>query len=530
MSNAGEGVGSSPEEPIDDKKLLDELIFRQDLNEVHLLIDFVSGRADRSLSTLSMPEPGDSGRTMSSSEVVRRISQMRFPPDDGPVVNAQNAAILLMAKDRLSALASPARGLTIAYTTLFIDSESRRSIWSYLRRWFHGTGGCVKKVSARRRDTRVDLAQRTFPGLQSHAHKFRRWRDGLAAFSLLWVSLTALAYWDAGLGRAALDRLDQDWKSTVSELKDNPDLIHCKNDTFGARGATAGPAKTGADVNAASDETTKQFACRRYNYSKWLGETAGNEVQSVFRCEGMGYTKVLHVWCWHWLLSGSAIVPGVDPDCPTAGQSATGRPGQVAAASASEKVPGEIDANATYWQKTTSALSLLISYVLPTDDVQPSRAAEASSPEKVSCYAKANATYWQKATSIMSVFTSYVLPMMFALLGTLIGAFRAILTRIGVSELAPRDFVRMKIGIPTGLVAGIAVGLFLSPSSVPIQGAGAVASQLTLTASGLGFLAGYASYSFFGFLDSLIRTVFPDASVARSPATASARPATENPA
>ncbi|MGC2412185.1 MAG: hypothetical protein WA459_05760 [Stellaceae bacterium] len=483
MSNAGEVVGPPPEEPSDDKKLLDELIFKQDLNEVHLLIDFVSGRADRSLSNLSMPEPGESGRTMSSAEVIRRITQMRYPPDDGPVINAQNAAILLMAKDRLSALASPARGLTIAYTTMFIDAESGRSIWSRLRRLFRGTDKLHNKNAGRRHDTRVDLAQRTFPGLQAHARKFHRWRDGLAWFTLLWLSLTALAYWDVGLGRAALDRLDQDWKSTVSELKDNPDLIHCKFGIAGEQGGTADPAKTGADAKAGNDATTKQFACRRYNYLKWLGETAGNEVQSVFRCEGMHSTKALHVWCWHWLLSGSAVVPGVGSDCASAGQSG---------------------------------------------DVQSDRAAAPVSPEKVSCYAKANATYWQKATSLMSVFTSYVLPMMFALLGTLIGAFRAILTRIGASELAPRDLVRMRTGIPTGLVAGIAVGLFLSPSSVPVQGAGAVASQLTLTASGLGFLAGYASYSFFGFLDSMIRTVFPDGSAARSPATAATRPVTEN--
>ncbi|MBV9586881.1 MAG: hypothetical protein JO213_18560, partial [Alphaproteobacteria bacterium] len=111
---------------------------------------------------------------------------------------------------------------------------------------------------------------------------------------------------------------------------------------------------------------------------------------------------------------------------------------------------------------------------------------------------------------ILSVFTTYILPMMFALLGTLIGAFRAILNRVLDSELAPRDFVRMMLGIPTGLVAGIAVGLFLSPTSVPIQGSGiGVGGQLTLTASGLGFLAGYASQSFFTYLDTIIGTVFP---------------------
>ena len=116
------------------------------------------------------------------------------------------------------------------------------------------------------------------------------------------------------------------------------------------------------------------------------------------------------------------------------------------------------------------------------------------------------------------MFTTYILPMMFALLGTLIGAFRAILNRIAVSELAPRDFVRMLLGIPTGLVAGIAVGLFLSPTSVPIQGSGGVAGQLTLTASGLGFLAGYASQSFFTYLDNVMGTVFPNTADTNVPA------------
>src|SRR6202040_2410951 len=135
--------------------------------------------------------------------------------------------------------------------------------------------------------------------------------------------------------------------------------------------------------------------------------------------------------------------------------------------------------------------------------------ATAQPAEQVSPYARANVPHWQSATSILTVFTTYVLPMMFALLGTLIWAFRAILARIGVGELAPRDFVRMKSGIVTGLVAGIAVGLFLSPSSVPSQGAGGGAGQLTLTACGLGFLAGYASHSFFAYLDRVVSAVFP---------------------
>ena len=90
----------------------------------------------------------------------------------------------------------------------------------------------------------------------------------------------------------------------------------------------------------------------------------------------------------------------------------------------------------------------------------------------------------------------------------------------------------MLLSIPAGLVAGVAVGLFLSPSSVPIQGAGGVAGQLTLSASGLGFLAGYASQSFYTYLDTVIRSVFPAATEGdpsanlRTPAQGAARPTT----
>ena len=79
--------------------------------------------------------------------------------------------------------------------------------------------------------------------------------------------------------------------------------------------------------------------------------------------------------------------------------------------------------------------------------------------------------------------------------------------------------------IPTGLVAGVAVGLFLSPSSVPLEGAGSVAGELTLTASGLGFLAGYASQSFFTYLDNIVGTVFPNTASTTTPSAGQPAPA-----
>ena len=474
--------GGKPAEPQGgNRQQLDKLIFEQNLDEVHLLVDFVSGRADRSLATLAIPNGGNPVTTMTSRQIIEKIAEMRYPPSGTDAANADNAAILLLAKDRLSALAAPARGVTVAYTAMFIDAESKT--WpTRLRDWVLRSVGWKTDAGRDRsagdatgQDTRIDLAVRAFPMLQTHAQRFRRWRDRLATFALLWLGLTALAYWDAGLGRAALERLDQNWKTYTDELRDSPVLLNCD-------GRRSNGTNAPGDAKLAEEAARAELACRRHEYHRWMGETAGNEVHSVFRCEGMDLpTRVVHVWCWHWLLSGNNAVQLSPTEQP---------------------------------QAATSAASVQA----PPKEVTQS----GSSRTGLSAEIKNNATYWQTATSILSVFTTYVLPMMFALLGTLIGSFRAILNRVRDNELAPRDLVRMLLGIPTGLVAGIAVGLFLSPTSVPVQGAGAgIGGQLTLTACGLGFLAGYASQSFFAYLDTVIGTVFPaGASTLAAPAQA----------
>ena len=98
---------------------------------------------------------------------------------------------------------------------------------------------------------------------------------------------------------------------------------------------------------------------------------------------------------------------------------------------------------------------------------------------------------------------------MFGFVGAMVAGFRAIIQLIADNCLAPRDFLRMQLGLAVGLVAGVAVGLFLSPTSVVAQGD--VNSQTTLTASGLAFLAGYAAERFFRYLDNLASNALPNA-------------------
>ena len=102
------GGGIDTSRPSHEEQLIDELIFKQELNEVHMLIDFVSGRTDRSLRDLSIPHRDDPTKTMGSGDIMKSIAEMRYPPTGTRTANARNAFILLLAREQLSALAAPA--------------------------------------------------------------------------------------------------------------------------------------------------------------------------------------------------------------------------------------------------------------------------------------------------------------------------------------------------------------------------------------------------------------------------------------
>src|SRR4051794_5953463 len=227
-----------------DRKARDQLIFDQNLNEVYLLIDFISGRSDRSLSSLSIPNPkGATSETFKAAEIVERIAAMRYPPKmqsgtPEQIPNAEDAALLLLAKDQLSYLARPARSYTIAYTAMFINaSRAKRK----------------RMLSQNDRDSRVDLAENTFPGLLIHAHRFALSSIFLVLFVLVWFFVTLLAYWDAGIARTALEQLDRNWKAQVRDARKDPLLLRCP---YGTTGNPAGtPTVASGDEQRGSNPT-----------------------------------------------------------------------------------------------------------------------------------------------------------------------------------------------------------------------------------------------------------------------------------
>ena len=435
------------------------LIFRRDLDEVYLLLDFVSGRPELSFDRLTMPDldSEDPKAEWSSAQMVTEIMKIRFPPSRDEAVRARDASVLLIAKDKLSRLANPVRGQTIAYTALYVEVEGAPGPLGGIFRWMArpfrkpadvakppipATGALPPSPGSEdaatapgwrpKADALIELARESFPHFEDHAKEFYLLRWWLGWIFLIVFLLTAQMSWDVAHGRAVIQRLDQLGKDRATTIQANPDLIK----------AGVCPAYVSGDAKPRSQPEgwfTKSTptACNQLWFIEKYQEEARLDLDRVFRCSGAWCNPYLHVFHWSVILcSGSDL---------------------------NEAVP----------------------------------AAEAT--KHIS---------WQSATSMLMVFTTYILPMFYGFLGTAIGAFRSIQDKVRDSLLAPRDLGLTILGTALGAVAGIVVGLFFGAAAVPVPGGG-VAGDLSLTASGLGFLAGYGSQSFFKFIDDVLGKVFP---------------------
>jgi hypothetical protein len=403
--------GAPSAQPSEQTRALEEVIFKRELNEVYLLIDFISGRTDRSLDRLTdLPGPAADLTTppLSPSQVISTVCQFRYPPTGSAEVNGNNAAFLLRVKDKLNRLADPAGGFSIAFTSLFVGQRAKKAD--------HGEYSCL------------EFARRAYPSLERGAQRLRHLLLGLSFCAGFLVILAAWTSGHVALGQALPRRLD--------EVRQQSTALATSSNTAPAPGS---PAATGAGSPAVvppPKAISRQLALAYQDIGEY-------KRSSSFRfLEGMldpGRQRVT-----------SCVAASAEPD----------------AAAASGKSP---------------------------------RACNDSPGSE------------QAVAAVLAVFTNYALPMLFGLLGTTAAAVRDIQNKVRESTLSPRDYALSLVRLPLGVMAGLAVGLFFSPSTsvaVP-QGVGTgIASTLTLTAGGLAFLAGYGAEAFFRMLDQVILVKF----------------------
>jgi hypothetical protein len=434
-------------------------VLDRELSEVHLLLDNVSANpnttlAERLASTQGLEDdlPDD---------WIEQICRISWPPDGSNDDKAEDAALLIKAKDRLNRLSYPASGSTIAFTLLVTQHDSESQPWLKL-----GDGGGGGEEAS---PTRNSLAQTAYPDLMPKAVRFRKGMRTISIALVIALFVTCLLSWYVAYGNAALAEL-----ATVQGAMDNvnkrvSDAEAAEDNQGGGQQtvttASAGAVKTGV---AASDPAGKAAAngvfvpyCERPSYASAAQSQActaqAKAQENVDRVERRlaGWVCVVSWDCLEDL-------SGYD-------EAVQARPGSAAAADAERKARA-------YRKGQAHNVELLAN--------APSRAA-----------------------ALANITGTAVLPFLYGLLGAGAAIIRSLSRKIRASLLSPRDLHLSFQQLALGAVVGACIGLFIAAPGSGGEG-DSLLGPVTLSASAISFVAGFGVDSVFEALETLIKRIF----------------------
>jgi len=344
--------------------------------------------------------------------------------------------------------------------------------------------------------SRVDLAERANPELIPHVRRFKNVFSALIAVVFVWLTLTALTYWDIALGGSLLQHIDQLKQDSLTILRANPSLEDCAK-------------------NPPSKRDTDRVACSQLQANSQAVAKANEDLTRYSQCRGV--IKILFIRCWPGSnfvgrdlgAAGSAAKQNTsNAAIPAAASAASTNPGTKVAVGEQPPSPSAPPSPSSAPQAENGTNPSASNQSSPAAENPPQSAAERGGRQNASTDQEAGRTDGQAISSVISVFSTLVLPMMFGLLGTLVATIRSVHDKMRDNLLSPRDHVLMLTGLPIGAIAGLVVGLFINPAGSTPGTPSGLTGGLSLSAGGLAFLAGYAADAFFSFLDSIRSQVF----------------------
>jgi hypothetical protein len=114
----------------------------------------------------------------------------------------------------------------------------------------------------------------------------------------------------------------------------------------------------------------------------------------------------------------------------------------------------------------------------------------------------------QSAATLAGVLGNSVLPTLYALVGSLGAVLRRLNRELSDYLLTPRVLRASCIRVMLGVMTGVCIGLFVNSSAGAATLSGLGGAAVTLSASGIAFLAGYGVDGVFRMLDALLAHVF----------------------
>jgi len=472
-------------------------VYFGELDEVYLLLDFIAGRPDRNVSSLEVElleevdDPANPGkkkqekRTLSAPEIVKRISKLRFPDAPEPQ-RSEDAAFVLMVKDRLSAFAYPATAQSIAFTYFVTETIAERSRMGALLRWFGWAQSRPASEHLPGHDgTRGSVVRRVFPEFKAMADSFCRFRATTTFCTLLLAMLGALLLAETTYGGQLAARLQAAKKEAAAAAEAIYTAYEGERRAASLAGQPipasawdicsrmAGTASKKPDGKATATGDTDSPAAPPPVESA-VGKTDGKSPVA-----GDGASRFIRL-CGDYAYSQASF------DNAIADMDAYAR-----------SLPVNLFLLATPTHKPVTCRSW------PKVD-EPQKTDEQKLDEKT-CGARQE--MGPSVSVMVSGFANLVLPLIFGVVGALSATIRRIQDRIVDSILVPRDRSLLWFRVMLGVVAGGSVALFFDPLKVAAE----ITSgnpTLSVSASGVAFLAGYGAPAFFLLLDKLLARIF----------------------
>ncbi len=457
-------------------KHIQDFIFVRELSEVYLLIDHLSGRWDRTLTDGSKDDPNN---PLSGSKWVEQVCEIGWPPKGNDVQQAAQAAILLKAKDKLNTAAKPASGMTIAFTLLVSGEDNvdkgghDPSVWRRLRRalrriWRRNSKQektSANESAANGKDpptpeppldrgrngnppSRLSLARLAYPGLVSRARTFNWAIRVIIGLLLVWLMATCALSWDIAAGHAIFVRVDA---LRAEESQYDASIKAIANDASKHANASASQAEPSQDIGKALISDCK--------WQRLIEHPSKGDLPDPF-------TDVDTIQLCNKLARHSL-----------------------------EYAVSRVDL--AYWLADWRSGMDWISRKLCAHHCDPWN----------SDFPRA-ATDEQWGAILLQVLATSVLPLCYGFLGAGAAVVRDLWAKMKESMLSPRDLTLALGQLALGAVIGACIGLFVSPTGTPSQGASGLLGSVVLSASALSFVAGFGVEGVFVALESLIKRVF----------------------
>ncbi len=444
--------------------------------------------------------------------------QMKPTQDGSSVIAPTDVAFLHLVRDALNVMVRPASGMTVAYTWMV-------------------TGG----TRVRKGGPRLDLAKEAYPALEAKA-----WRHRLCTYIFLVLALlaTTFAVWEAtkvALGKSLLSSL-QELRLQQSQLNLEKSKLETKAESPGEWNGTVLKDKDLKDTKLSlrlCDNTSYRFqtldTTQQQTLQKWaklhaaieqkksasLGKAPPHEPEDQ-EIQIFGSPAEREVCDRDQLLATNFGVFFVQlrrygenwpPMVGRSFEAAQGLfNGLLEIGGFIAGMPLRIADGVTDWLGARRRVTNPAGHRTPPIPV--GGPAQDSDAKPTVAAAPGDDIEWVVVARLL-VLGNYVLPVVFSLLGSIAYVMVDYFSKVRGSLLSPRDLPLAWIRMVLGLVVGACIGLLYSSSSPVMQIPGTVANvgnllnSLTLSASGVAFLAGFGVEGVFSMLEMLVRRVFP---------------------